>query len=295
MEEALMDCAGKIIRTSIYTFLKHFQFFSTIPILLLLPFSASFLLSQSLFHVSGFPLSLQFQSLSPFAFAFPLPFAVSCFLIAKISVIQALNHQNSSFPPPFSSFILLYKPLLLTHLCSLILIIAITSAGFSLLFFPMNSLETAFWPAVFLPEAGAVVLYCFLVNASFVSNLALVIAGMDGCAGHAAIHKAFLLRKGKGLIALMLFLPTSLGLAAIQALFRYRVIRVYRFSGGISASMAFEGLFIASLFSFLIVLDTIVCCFFYKSCESTSMQSQFDGVFYDIELVQETKCTEELP
>lgn len=120
------------------------------------------------------------------------------------------------------------------------------------------------------------------------SNLALVVAMMETCKGHVAIYKACLLRKGKNSMALLLFLPTNLGLVSIEALFRFRVIRIYQFLGEITASMALEGLLIAYLYSLLIVLDTIICCLFYKSCEAR-------GQFHrnDIELVQQTESFDE--
>ncbi|XVF16680.1 hypothetical protein REPUB_Repub10bG0053100 [Reevesia pubescens] len=318
MEETpsvLMDYTGKIIRTSIHTFLKYFHYFTTIPILLLLPFSASVLLSQSLFKyysplsetihaqfgsifdLSGFSnFYSQLKSQPVFPYVFSFPFALSSFIIAKASIIQALNHQKPSFQAPFFSFVSLYKPLLLTHLCSLVLIIAINSATFSLLFISLNSLKPFWLPyiSIILPAFGAV-FYSFFANTIVVSNLALVVAGMETCKGHVAIYKAFLLRKGKNSMALLLFLPTNLGLVSIEALFRFRVLRVHQFLGGINSSMALEGLLIAYLYSLLIVLDTIISCLFYKAnCESNSMASdQTHRNCYDIELVQEREAIDE--
>ncbi|WRX21510.1 hypothetical protein QQP08_013997 [Theobroma cacao] len=271
-----MDCAGKIIRTSIHTFLKYFHHFTTIPVLLLLPFSAFVLLSQalitysspllsettyaqldSIFDLAGFPFSSPLKSQTVFPFLFSLPFALSSFIIAKASIIQAFNQHKLSLQAPFSSFKSLYKPLLLTHLCSLVLIIAITSATFPLLFISLNSLKTFWLPDIsqILPAFGAV-FYSFLANTIVVANLALVVAGMETCKGHVAIYKACLLRK------------------------------VYQILGGLNSSMALEGLLIAYLYSLLIVLDTIICCLFYKSCESNSFASRIHRSCYDIELVQ---------
>ncbi|XWS30220.1 hypothetical protein CRYUN_Cryun24cG0098300 [Craigia yunnanensis] len=315
MEETpsvLMDCTGKIIRTSIHTFLKYFHYFTTIPVLLLLPFSAS-VLSQSLFKnysplsetihaqfdsifdLAGFSFSSQIKSQTVFPFVFTLPFALSSLIIAKASIIQALNHHKPPLQVPFFSFISVYKPLLLTHLCSLVMIIAIKLATFSLLFISLNSLRSFWLPyiSLILPAVGAG-FYSFFANTVVVSNLALVVAGMETCKGHVAIYKACLLRKGKNSMALLLFLPTNLGLVAIEALFRFRVIRSYRFLGEISASMALEGLLLAYLYSLLIVLDTIICCLFYKSCESISMTSgQSHRSWYDIELAQERESFDE--
>lgn len=124
--------------------------------------------------------------------------------------------------------------------------------------------------------------------------MALVVAGIDGFSSYEAIQKAFSIRRSKGFVAFMLFLPTHMGIASVQALFWYRVVRVWSFSRGmISGSLVFEGLFVAYLYSLLIVLDTIVCCFFYKSCELTSTGSESGGVLSDTEIVREIKHGDE--
>ncbi|XP_022740688.1 uncharacterized protein LOC111292525 [Durio zibethinus] len=218
MEETpsvLMGCAEKIIRNSIHTFLKYFHYFTAIPVLLLFPFSASVLLSQaffkyyapfsetidvqfdSIFDLAGFSFWSQLKSQTIFPFVFTLPFALSSFTMAKASIIQALNHHKPSLQAPFFSFISLYKPLLLTQLCSLVLIIGINSAIFSLLFISLNSLKPFRLPyiSLIIPAFGAV-FYSFLANTVMVSNLALVVAGMGTCKGHVAIYKACFIRKG---------------------------------------------------------------------------------------------------
>lgn len=184
MEEnpsVLMDCTGKIIRTSIHIFLKYFQYFTTIPVLLLLPFSISVLLSQtffryhsplsesthgqfdSTFDLAGFSFLSQIKTQAVFPFVFSLPFALSSFIIAKASIIQALNLHKPSLQAPFFSFISVYKPLLLTHLCSLVMIIAINSASFSFIFISLNSLQSFWLPyiSLILPDVGPT-FYSFL-------------------------------------------------------------------------------------------------------------------------------------
>ncbi|XP_059452195.1 uncharacterized protein LOC132182856 isoform X2 [Corylus avellana] len=296
MEEApsaVMERAGKIIRLSIFTFLKDFQYFTTTPVLLMLPFSASVLLSQalfpsssppssiihvhfkSLFHAAGFPPSWLFVSLlnlnlsqTIFSYVLSLPFILSSLIIAKAFVIQALsdhnrNHKVHNHKPPFSSFMSLYKPLLITHLCNLILNMTINMAAFNTIracvLFSNNPIFLVVITTVF---------YTILANMVVVCNLALVVAGMGSCNGYLAIHKALLLRRNTNSTALLLALPLSCGLAAIEALFRYRIVRAYHLYGRPSASMALEVLLVGYLYSLLTVLDTIACCLFFKSCRS---------------------------
>lgn len=292
-----MERTGKIIRLSVYTFLKDFQYFTTTPVLLMLPFSASVLLSQavfpsssspsliihahfkSLFHAAGFSASSLLDSLinldlsqTMFNYVLSLPFILSSLLIAKASIIQVLNDRQPSLPPPFSSFILLYKPLLVTHIWNLIINMTINMAAFN----TIKAFEFYSNNPIFLLVARTV-FYTILTNIVVVCNLALVVTGMEECTGYLAIHKALLLRRGTNSMALLLALPLSFGLAAIEALFRYRIVRAYRLNGRPSASMALEGLFIACLYSLLVVLDTIACCLFFKSCRSIFWTDEADG------------------
>lgn len=296
-----MERTGKIIRIAIYAFLKDFQYFTTTPVLLMLPFSASVLLSQaffpssspslpfliiheSLFHSAGFPspsllvslFNLQNISQTIFAYFFTLPFILSFLVIGKASLYQALNHRirvryDTDPPRPFSSSISLYKPLLITHLWNLILNTTINMAAFNTIkafrFFYNNPIFLVIIEAVF---------YTLLTNIVVVCKLALVVAGMENCSGYIlALRKAFSFRRGTNSMAILLALPANFGLAAIEALFYYRIARAY--NGRPSACLGLEGLFIAYLHSLLIILDTIAWCLFFKSCRSNCSTDQADG------------------
>ncbi|CAL5325025.1 unnamed protein product [Camellia sinensis] len=286
-----MENPRKIMRRSIHTFLKKFEYFTTIPLLLILPFSASVLLSQALssssspllliihacfepiFHPSSQFLSLLNSNLSQniFTSVFSLVFALTSLVIGKLLIIQTLIHHKSSFPLPFSSFMKLYKSQLLTQLCNSVLIVVVSAAAFSLLFVAFNTLESFGFsktnPLALL--VAKAVFYSILANVSLICNLALVVAGLENCTGFRAIYKACLLCWTRNSIALSMNLPINLGILAVEGLFRYRVVRAYHLVGRACPSMAFEGMFIACLYSILVVLDTIASCLFFKSIKAT--------------------------
>lgn len=134
--------------------------------------------------------------------------------------------------------------------------------------------------------------------------MAMAVSGMEGNGGFVAILKACVLMRGRTPMALFLALPVNLGLAAIEALFQFRVVRAYRVGGGGKAGpcMAIEAIFIAYLYSILLVLDTIVACMFYKSCKEGSWIHDDeddvideDGKFmFRIEFAEEGKNFKEL-
>ncbi|CAK9162951.1 unnamed protein product [Ilex paraguariensis] len=302
----------KMMRSSIYTFLQHYQFFTTIPLLLILPFSASILLSQALSASSSLLLltipacfnSLQATEFSPtskfvtlfnmnfsqtvFSSIFSLPFALTSLVIAKGLIIQALIYHKSSFPLPFNSFRPIYKPLLVTQLCNSVFTIIVSATAFSIFLAALYFLEPSRFP-LNNPLAllvARLIFYSILANAGVVCNLALIITEMENCVWYTALRRALLLSWSRSSMTLSVKLPINLGILAIEVLFRYRVIRVYHLLGKIGPPLALEGLLIAYLYSLLIVLDTIASCLFFKSCKSNFPTDQAGRYYYQIRLVK---------
>lgn len=87
--------------------------------------------------------------------------------------------------------------------------------------------------------------------------------------GSISILKSCVMIRGRTSIALTLSLPVNIALAGIEALFQFRVVKAYSDSGmnKPTSSMVLEGLFIAYLYSILIVLDVVIGCVFFKSCK----------------------------
>lgn len=87
--------------------------------------------------------------------------------------------------------------------------------------------------------------------------------------GFISILKSCVMIRGRTSIALTLSLPVNIALAGIEALFQFRVVKAYSDSGmnKPTSSMVLEGLFIAYLYSILIVLDVVIGCVFFKSCK----------------------------
>ncbi|KAE9467211.1 hypothetical protein C3L33_00871, partial [Rhododendron williamsianum] len=87
---------------------------------------------------------------------------------------------------------------------------------------------------------------------------------MDKRGGFLAVLKACVLIRGRTATALALAIPVNMALAAVEALFQYRVVRAFHTA---TSSTALEGIFIAYMYSIIVVIDTIVNCEFFKSCK----------------------------
>uniref|UniRef100_M4D907 Transmembrane protein n=1 Tax=Brassica campestris TaxID=3711 RepID=M4D907_BRACM len=279
-----MEEPSKIMRRSIYTFLKHYDR-ATTAAALVLPFSAALLLSQPffsssssslhgklnmLFRGAGFSSSLDFfnilslklsQTLS--SSLFTLPFALTFLLFSKAYIIKLLSnsHGDSS---------LYYFRLLRTYICNSFFLLSANASAFALFFVSFNLIESFglssrnFYTLFSL--SSAIIYSIILANAFVISNLALVSSTSSSSGGYTTILKACLLIQGRTSTALALSLPTNLCLAGVEALFQYRVVSSYYKGDRGITSIALEGAFIAYLYALFLVLDTIVNYLFYQSC-----------------------------
>ncbi|KAL2340729.1 hypothetical protein Fmac_008669 [Flemingia macrophylla] len=315
-----MEASCKTLRRSIHSFLQNYHYFTSTAALLALPFSASILISQTLvpasssllphvhshlrtlFDAAGFPSSSQLFSILNLKVSqtitssiFTLPFTFTFLLIAKASIIQVLNHHKPTLPPSFTSIILLYKPLLLTYVYNSFFILSANASCFCILFLAFTFAEglgySSSSSSLLMSASAAVLFSVILANALVICNMALTLSGMEGHGGYMAILKACVILRGKTSMALFLALAVNVGLAAIEALFQFRIVRAYHI-GGMSSwpFMALEGIFIAYLYSIFIVIDTIVSCMFYKICKVGLRGDQEDKHYFSIEFPEEDNC-----
>lgn len=311
-----MEVSNKIVRRSIHSFLQNYHYFTTTTAFLAFPFSVSILLSQALvpfsssilpqiynhlstlFDAAGFPSSQLFTILNLkisqtiTSSIFTLPFTLTFLLIAKASTIHALNNykHKGNFPPSFTSIISHYKPLLHTYIYNSFFIFSANASSFCLLFLAFSFSEGLGNTSLFLSAVAAVFFSVILANALVICNMALTLSGMEGRGGYMAILKACVLLRGRTSMALFLALPVNIGLAAIEALFQFRVVRAYHIGGISWPFIALEGIFIAYLYSIFIVIDTIVSCMFYKSCKMGLCGDKEEKGFWRIEFLEEGDC-----
>lgn len=304
-----METPSKILRRSIFSFLQNYQYFTTTAALLAFPFAASILLLQSLvpsrtrihslfYAAAGFPSSSLFfsilytklsQTIAISVLAFPS--TLSSFLFSKASVIHALTNQQCPKKPSFSCFFKLIH----TQLCNSLLTLSANATCFSLLFIAFNLADGLGLSSpgliLFLSTAGAVVFSVIVANSFIICNLALILSATQKIGGFTALLWACILIKGRTATALSLALPTNAAMAAVELLFQYRVMRAYHDDAETELfSVALEGLFIAYLYTLLLVLDTIVCYFFFTSC-----QVDQDGRLRQINPCRSIKIVEDLP
>ncbi|KAK9114272.1 hypothetical protein Syun_021069 [Stephania yunnanensis] len=208
-----------------------------------------------------------------------LPFTLSFLLITKAYVIESLHPQTPpSLPPRMPSITPLYSPILSTYISNSIIILAANSSIIFSLFLASTALG-AFrsWSAYYLlfgSTVGAILFALVLAKALIVCNLALIVSGMEKhYNSFSAISRSLELMRGWSSTGLVLATTCNFALAAVEALFQYRVVRARNNANSSGYSpfyAACECLLIAYLYSIVIVVDTIASCVFYKSCRSSS-------------------------
>ncbi|CAI9111723.1 OLC1v1012014C1 [Oldenlandia corymbosa var. corymbosa] len=189
----------------------------------------------------------------------------------------------------------------------MILMISANATCFCILFFGFNCADGLGLvnPKTLLvfSATGAVLYSIVLANSLIICNLALIVSGMENSSGYTAILKACVLIRGRTATTLSLALHVNLALAAIEALFQYRIVRALHLSESPFSSIVFEGIFIANLYAILLILDTIIGCIFYRSCKSTTSSIEFEAEqIYQIEfegkdanVISKWKTLETLP
>ncbi|XP_042450328.1 uncharacterized protein LOC122035031 isoform X1 [Zingiber officinale] len=288
-----------IMRSSINVFFNGYQSFTSIAALLVLPVSTSILLSQAMVPLSGpviktislrlsamflaarFPASSDFFALlnlklsqTVFTFVATLPLVLTLLLVAKACVILVVcgGRRSRHGSPPLSAALRRYCSILPTHLFNSFVILSANAAVFAFLFLAFNAADALSVASnsalllLLLSAAGTVLYSVVIANATVICNLAIVVAAVDGCGGLLPVLKACFLVRGHASTALTLALPANLGMAAVEALFQYRVIRQYNISGELSSSLLWEAISIVYLYALLLVLEVIMNCKLYEAC-----------------------------
>ncbi|KAL1541648.1 hypothetical protein AAHA92_25845 [Salvia divinorum] len=310
---------SRIMRKSIFTFLQNFHHLSAAPALLLLPFAASTLLSpplvassrlfpllhgrlRSLFLAAGIPpqselfaiLNLKLAQ-TILSFAFSLPFSLSFLLLAKAAVVKRLHRNNNNKPYSLLSLIATLNRLVTTQICSSLLILSTNATCFCLLAAAFNCSDVLSLSSprfrLLLSATGAICYSIALANAYIVCGLALIIAAADDSAGGGGLSpilEACVVIRGRTSAALSLAVPMNVALAAVEALFQYRVFNAYSHEAAVTAPMVMEAALVAYIYAVVLILDTIVGYVFLKSCR----EEQQDFCPQRIEFIKQVKALE---
>ncbi|RZR80369.1 hypothetical protein BHM03_00006395 [Ensete ventricosum] len=126
-------------------------------------------------------------------------------------------------------------------------------------------------PEIIVYPALLVVLVFSIVYAHtiIVCNLASVVSVLEDISGLRAFLRSVRLIRGKRQVGLSMFLGSTIGMGFVQGLFEHRVKTV---SYGDGSSRLWEGPLLVFMYSFVVLVDSMMSAVFYFTCRSSIIE-----------------------
>ncbi|KAL5714830.1 hypothetical protein ACHQM5_016737 [Ranunculus cassubicifolius] len=106
-------------------------------------------------------------------------------------------------------------------------------------------------------------------NVIIFCNLAVVISVLEDVSGPQALLRSSVIIQGQTQVGLLIFLGSTIGLAFVEGLFEHRVKTL---SYGDGSSRIWEGSLLVIMYSFVVLIDSMMSAVFYFSCRSSSAE-----------------------
>ncbi|KAE8023192.1 hypothetical protein FH972_008924 [Carpinus fangiana] len=123
---------------------------------------------------------------------------------------------------------------------------------------------------VYVAMMMGLVFSVLFANAIIICNIAIVISVLEDVSGPQAMLRSSTLIKGQTQVGLLIFLGSTIGMAFIEGLFEHRVKTL---SYGDGSSRIWEGPLLVIMFSFVVLIDSMMSAVFYFSCRSFNMEA----------------------
>ncbi|KAL1365809.1 hypothetical protein HN51_013776 [Arachis hypogaea] len=107
-------------------------------------------------------------------------------------------------------------------------------------------------------------------NAIIICDIAIVISVLEDVSGAQAMMRSNMLIKGQTQVGLLIFLGSTMGMAFVEGLFEHRVKTL---SYGDGSSRLWEGPLLVVMYSFMVLIDSMMSVVFYFSCRSCRMEA----------------------
>ncbi|GLU09490.1 hypothetical protein SLE2022_263500 [Rubroshorea leprosula] len=225
------------------------------------------------------------------AMCFPLFITLS--LLSKAAVIYCVDSTYSrKTADVFKFFVIIHKiwrRLVLTYVWMCMVIVGCVTTFFVFLVAVCSTLSViGFSPdlVVYAAILLGLVFSVVFANATVVCNIGIVISVLEDVSGPQALLRSGVLIKGQTQVGLLIFLGSTIGMAFVEGLFEHRVKTL---SYGDGSSRIWEGPLLVIMYSFVVLIDSMMSTVFYFSCRSYRMQAA-DG---QCQSILETMTTSE--
>ncbi|KAL5553714.1 hypothetical protein UlMin_041115 [Ulmus minor] len=294
--------ALEILRETVRILRYNSMGFMAIAALLICPVSAVFisniLVDQSLVKrltirlllmskSSGLPLrSFIKQSCQKFsemaissAMCFPLFITLS--LLSKAAIVYSVDctYSRKQFDATkfYAIICKIWRRLVSTYVWVCMVIVGCVTLFFVVLAAVCNAISiTGFSPDIIVYAAILVGLVFSVVfaNAVVICDIAIVISVLEDVSGPEALLRSGVLIKDQTQVGLLIFLGSTIVLAFVEGLFEHRVKTL---SYGDGSSRLWEGPLLVLMYSFVVLIDSMMSAVFYFSCRSSSNVETSEG------------------
>lgn len=232
---------------------------------------------------SGLPLkpfikqSCQNISERAVAAAMCFPLYATLLLMSKAAVVYSVDCTYSRKVFDVSKFYVTVRKIwwrvLLTYLWACMVIVGCVTLCLVLLVAVSGLLSIIGFPPDLIVYTGIIVglvLSIFFANAIVICDLAIVVSVLEDVVGSHALLRSSMLIRGQIQVGLMIFLVSTIGLAFVEGLFEHRVKTL---SYGDGSSRLWEGPLLVLMYSFVVLVGSMMSAVFYFSCKSYSLES----------------------
>uniref|UniRef100_A0A0A9DFS8 Uncharacterized protein n=1 Tax=Arundo donax TaxID=35708 RepID=A0A0A9DFS8_ARUDO len=203
------------------------------------------------------------------------PALLTLLLAARAAVAYAVAAVYAGKPLPAADITLLarraWPRLAATYALGCAAIAAGLVAFLALLVTACSTLKAMLYPPDIVVCAGLFTVLGYSVvyaHTIIVCNLGGVIAVLEDVAGVSALRRSVELMRGQTHVGLLIFLGSTIGLAFVEGLFEHRVKTL---SYGDGSSRLWEGPLLVLMYSFVMLMDSMMSAVFYFTCRSSSL------------------------
>ncbi|XP_059316002.1 uncharacterized protein LOC132066816 [Lycium ferocissimum] len=226
------------------------------------------------------------------------PLYVTLLLLSKAAIVYSVDCTYSRKNFDYKKFYIIvtkiWKRIVVTYLwvCMviascltlfLVLLVAVSSA-FSVMGFPSDLI---LYPAMIV----GMIFSMILANAMIICNIAIVISVLEDDSGPDALLRSSSLIKGQTQVGLLIFLGSTIGMAFVEGLFEHRV-KILSYGDG--SSRIWEGPLLVIMYSFVMLIDSMMSTVFYFSCKSFRMESSNEESLPVLEALTISSALEEV-
>ncbi|GAB4829100.1 hypothetical protein Ancab_018763 [Ancistrocladus abbreviatus] len=209
------------------------------------------------------------------------PLYITLLLLAKAGVVYSVDCSYSKKQFDVSKFCVtirkIWRRVVSTYIWACVVIVGVLTLFLPLIVAVCNVFLIFGCTPDLIVYPGLVVGLVYSVifaHAIITCNIAIVISVLEDASGSQALLRSSVLIRGQTQVGLLVYLGSTIGMAFVQGLFEHRVKTL---SYGDGSSRIWEGPLLVIMYSFVVLIDSMMTAVFYFSCRSFHMEEASNG------------------